>query len=137
MSIKRNDNEVYSYKAEGGDRNFIKINGKVIPYSHYVAKNNPDICGEWFEGCEVHHINHISNDDRPENLIVLTKEEHHQIHTKPVDVFYAGKYLGRFNNAKEIEKEFNIPKHIVSSNSGGKKNNRKYSKWRFDSLNYR
>ena len=34
------------------------------------------------EGCEPHHINEIKDDDRPENLIELTKEEHRRLHAK-------------------------------------------------------
>lgn len=33
-------------------------------------------------GCEPHHLNEIKDDDRPENLIELTGEEHQRIHNK-------------------------------------------------------
>lgn len=45
-----------------------------------VARAFPEICGEWFEGCHVHHKNHNPADCRAENLIVLTKEEHYKAH---------------------------------------------------------
>lgn len=35
-----------------------------------VAKAFPEICGEWFEGCEVDHINGVRDDNRAENLRV-------------------------------------------------------------------
>lgn len=45
-----------------------------------VAQAFPEICGEWFEGCAVHHKNFNRMDNRPENLIVLTHSEHSKLH---------------------------------------------------------
>lgn len=45
-----------------------------------VVKAFPEICGEWFEGCHVHHINGNSLDNRAENLKVVSKEEHFELH---------------------------------------------------------
>lgn len=45
-----------------------------------VAKAFPEICGEWYKGCYVHHINHNRMDNRPENLVVLTASEHSKLH---------------------------------------------------------
>lgn len=47
-----------------------------------VAKYFPEICGEWFDGCQVHHKNFDKLDNRAENLIILTASEHHKIHYK-------------------------------------------------------
>ena len=49
-------------------------------YHILVAKAFPEICGEWFEGCVVHHINFNKLDNRPENLIVLSHTEHSKLH---------------------------------------------------------
>ena len=35
----------------------------------------------WFEGCDVHHINFDKTDNRAENLICLTKSEHGKLHS--------------------------------------------------------
>lgn len=47
-----------------------------------VAKAYPEICGEWFEGCAVHHIDHNSQNNDPHNLIILTQAEHKLLHAK-------------------------------------------------------
>lgn len=40
-----------------------------------VAKAFPEICGEWFEGCEVDHINTIRNENIATNLKIVTSSE--------------------------------------------------------------
>lgn len=45
-----------------------------------VAKAFPEICGEWFNGCEVHHKDRNSKNNKAENLICLTKQEHTKEH---------------------------------------------------------
>lgn len=49
-------------------------------YHILVAKAFPEICGKWFDGCQVHHINFNRLDNRPENLIILTPSEHSKLH---------------------------------------------------------
>ena len=45
-----------------------------------VAKAFPEICGKWFEGCEIHHKDGNYLNNRADNLECLSKEEHHNIH---------------------------------------------------------
>lgn len=42
--------------------------GKMHFVARLVASEFPEICGEWFEGAEVDHINTVRIDNRPENL---------------------------------------------------------------------
>lgn len=45
-----------------------------------VARAFPEICGEWFEGCEIHHLDENPDNNRADNLRVLSEIEHHNQH---------------------------------------------------------
>lgn len=45
-----------------------------------VAKAFPEICGNWFEGCEVHHKDQNSSNNYADNLICLSHKEHRDLH---------------------------------------------------------
>ena len=45
-----------------------------------VAKAFPEICGEWFEGCHVHHKDHNPFNNHADNLLCLTEKEHFTLH---------------------------------------------------------
>lgn len=65
----------------------VSVNGKKrMRYHILVAMAFPDICGEWFDGCHVHHINGNSLDNRPENLVVISASEHSKLHYKTQSV---------------------------------------------------
>lgn len=52
-------------------------------YAHIeVAKAFPEICGVWFDGCEVHHKDGNALNNEASNLIVCTKEQHIEFHRK-------------------------------------------------------
>lgn len=48
--------------------------------SRLVAKAFPEICGEWFSGCEVHHIDKNPENNRADNLKVCTMRQHKEFH---------------------------------------------------------
>ena len=51
-------------------------NDRKIKYVHrLVAKAFPEMCGEWFDGCEIDHINTIRDDNRAINLKICTASE--------------------------------------------------------------
>lgn len=54
--------------SKNGEQHFFKV-------SHIVARAFPEICGVWFEGCEIDHLNGNRADNRPENLKVCTHKE--------------------------------------------------------------
>lgn len=128
--MDRRNGEIFYSESSG--RNFIKINGKFMRYAIYVAKTHPETCGEWFEGCEVHHLNGIKTDDRPENLICLTKAEHHRVHTKAVDVFYKNRYIDRYPSISEAALKNNLSIGAISFYCKYQKpHTSTYNDWRF------
>ena len=74
-----------------------------------VAQAFPEICGEWFEGCEVHHRDFNPKNNKPENLLVLPKKEHYDIHKLEKQIRYKGrgKKVLQFDLEGNLIKEFN------------------------------
>lgn len=50
---------------------------------------------------ELHHINHDPSDNRPCNLVWLTKEQHQEVHKRMLEWL-----RGYLDNHKELAKEF-------------------------------
>jgi hypothetical protein len=69
-------------RKKGGCHN-VYIVGKEIGIHILVAQAFPEICGEWFEECEVHHIDGNPANNNAKNLVCLTKEEHIRMHNPP------------------------------------------------------
>ena len=53
------------------------VNGenKSLSVARAVGRAFPEICGDWFEGCTVDHINGVKDDNRAENIRVVTLKE--------------------------------------------------------------
>lgn len=60
-----------------------KNNKGTTKWSYIVgAQAFPEICGEWFEGCEVHHKDFNSLNDNIYNLQVLSVSDHRKLHSE-------------------------------------------------------
>lgn len=68
--------EGYIDKTRNYKRKNVDVDGNIMRLHRIVAKAFPEICGEWFNKCEVHHLDFNPLNNRADNLKVCTKEEH-------------------------------------------------------------
>lgn len=61
-------------------RKRMTLNSKYYLVNRIVAKAFPEICGKWFDGCEIHHLDFNPLNDRADNLMVCTRKEHDAYH---------------------------------------------------------
>jgi len=71
--LKRQTHRYYYWNSGDGKKHFAH---------REIAKAFPEICGEWFEGCEVHHIDGNPLNNEANNLLVCTREEHLAFHKR-------------------------------------------------------
>ena len=122
--------------------------GKQFRVARLVAQTFPEICGQWFEGCEVDHISTVRTDDRAENLRVCT---HISNMNNPITIenfrkakngrqvaMYDGSrnLIGRFPSSREAERQTGICNSAISKccngtrKKAGKRGGKKfYFKW--------
>ena len=105
---------VLSKKSDNynGYRYALQKNGKQHKWFIHilVAKAFPEICGEWFDGCDVHHIDFNPLNNNANNLIILSKQEHILIHrangkNKGVNNPFYGKHHTKETIQKAIKKK--------------------------------
>ena len=62
----------------------LSYKGKVTVYSiqQLIAITFPDICGVYKKGLECHHIDGDPSNNKPSNILVVTKKEHLKIHSE-------------------------------------------------------
>ena len=77
---------------------YVRIGKSEMAVHIIIAKNYPEICGEWFDGAVVHHINGLKYDNRPENLKVMSREEHNVWHSN-TKIIYDGVEYPSFMHA--------------------------------------
>ena len=68
-------NGYYHFNAVGDNKEHLDQGVHI-----FIAQSFPEICGEWFDGCEVHHKDGNSQNNEATNLIVCTKEQHWEYH---------------------------------------------------------
>ena len=59
---------------------FLVLNGKGWLFHRLVARAFPDICGEWHEDYDVHHLDFNPENNRADNLKICTRQEHFLFH---------------------------------------------------------
>lgn len=91
------------------------VNSKHAYVHVLVAKAFPEICGEWFEGCQVHHKDRNKLNNMASNLTILTKEQHALEHKEERSelgkVLFKGKH--HTEEAKEKMKQGHIGKKLT------------------------
>lgn len=91
-----------------------------------VAQVFPEICGEWFEGCEIDHINGDTGDNRAVNLRVtdksgnmrnpLTREACRKPKCKAViQMTPEGEFIKKWDCAFDVERETGIQHQRISN----------------------
>jgi hypothetical protein len=113
-------------------RRTVSFKGNHLVIAPMVVQAFPEVCGEYFYGCNVHHIIPIEEggDDSVTNLQILTQQQHIQIHQeqyKKVKGYYLGDVIGTFNSMAEAQKETGCGITFISSCCRGKKP--KASRW--------
>jgi DNA-binding Lrp family transcriptional regulator len=58
----------------------IRVNGRSIPKSHYVWCSQPENLSHVPKGCVIHHYDNNSENNSPDNLVLLPENDHHKIH---------------------------------------------------------
>lgn len=128
-------------------------NQKQFTVHTIVAKAFPEICGEWFEGAVVHHIDFDTTNNKPENLAVISREEHNRIHgnsnvtkkrrfegqanrkdcsKRVVQYTLDGKYVKDYPSTMEAQRQTGFNRaHIGNCAKGRIKSSRGYI-WRYE-----
>ena len=128
----------------GPERNYMRVQlcreGTVVRsrIHRLVARAFPEICGEWFEGCEIDHIDGVKDNNKATNLKICTKSENMRnpltiikisnLRKKPVLQYTQnGEFIREWDSASTAANELSISRStILISLKGG--NTRKY-KW--------
>lgn len=61
---------------------YIRLRWKVGKGEYVEAYEHRFVMGLPAKNLEVHHINHVKDDNRPDNLVILSKVDHAKLHAK-------------------------------------------------------
>ena len=89
------------------NRRSIKLNKDRVFFNVIMARAFPEICGEWYEGCEVHHIDGNKENDSAENLKVMSYEEHHRLHDGVIKQYdLEGNLIWEYTDSFKARREY-------------------------------
>ena len=105
---------ILKHKDNGNGYETVTMPNSKYMYVHrIVAFAFPEICGEWFEGAEVDHIDGNTHNNKPQNLRWVTRKEncnnpiwikHRTKHTEEERIALQRKYsMDRYNRIKGTE----------------------------------
>lgn len=128
--------------------NYLTINNKSYVLHRLVAQTFPEICGEWFEGCEIHHIDCDNQNNRPDNLMVVSNSVHNMFHrddkikrakeinSRPVMQFsLSGEYIQTFNSISEASERTSISRTGIENVLNGWSLTSGDYQWSYDGKN--
>lgn len=123
-SVKKNG-KPYS-PCHGKKYDFVSYKGRVLRVHEMVGQLFPEICGENDGHLHLHHVNGDSRDNRAENLVRLSKEDHKRLHQQENDVSVPvmaydkyGNYVGRWDSKTQAAKATGVDyRHISEMVSG-------------------
>lgn len=110
-TVKRKDGKIAHLKGKplstytdknGYERISLPVGLKTI--HRLVGLAFPEICGEYFEGAEIDHINTIRNDNRAENLRWVKKTDQYKNETTRKHLYNTVWKKGHLKNRKDLSK---------------------------------
>ena len=103
-------------KGDVGDFGKLRycLGGRKVFAHILVAKAFPEICGVWYDGCDVHHKDYNPSNNEATNLVVLSPEEHRKLHTSIGQMAGANNpFYGRKHKKETVERVANKHKKQI------------------------
>lgn len=74
----------------------VSLNGVQVDVQILVAKAFPEICGEWYEGCQVNHLSEDKSDNSARNLSIVSPSENCKWGTRSIRKTDSGSGVKRY-----------------------------------------